>query len=503
MCMKKWIFLICLLLTGSVPAQPLSEAQVRKALPNFEKYVEKSRREWNVPSVAVAVVYRDKILWWKGFGERGGGVAGPPDLNTVYAVGSTTKAFCATTQAMMVDGGGPDWDARVCDTLPDFQMADPWVTREMRVHDLLAQHPGIVMQALSSMGGLGYPPEKIAAALRWVEPVTSFRTKFAYVNALHIVAGQMVAKWAEAADWEEVLKARILDPLGMTRTNWTAEGLDGDANRATGHAEINGKVTAIPAGPFPYNFGPAGALNSTLADMSKWVRLQLGKGEFEGKRLVSEKNLAYTWTPETVLNSENFYCLGWILHYWDGHSMLWHNGGTPGHTTFVGIQPEQQLGIVVLSNLGGTQMPDALGFHFFEQVYGDSKIDYSAVFLEKHKKGMAAQAAERQSPPDALPAPNPDKVVGIYRCGGLGDLAVENRGGQVYLRFLEVAKQAHLVPHDGLSYRVVFEDGWMKRSGWSEGGSVLFTTDTEGAVEGLFIRLGETGQGAILRAQRQ
>ena len=501
--MKKLI-LSFVLLALCMPAlsEPVSEARIKQILPGFEAYVEKARKEWDVPSAAVAVIHKDKILWWKGFGERGGGISGPPDLNTVFAVGSTTKAFCSTTQAMMVDGGGPDWDSRVADQVHEFQMADPWVTREMRVHDLLAQHPGIAKQALSTMGGLGYSPDDIVRALRWAPPVSSFRTKFAYVNALHIVAGRMVAQWAGAESWQDVLTARILKPLGMTRTSWTPEGLDGDPNRAPGHAWVKGKVRALEAGPFPYQFGPAGGLNSTLADMSNWLRLQLGRGEFEGKRLVSAENLAYTWTPQTVLNSENFYCLGWILHYWDGHSMLWHNGGVPGHTTFVGFQPDEQLGIVILSNLGGTQMPDAVGIYFFEEVHGKAKMDYSAAFLERNLQGQKATEEFRRSPAGAKPAPAASKLTGRYTCEALGDLVVENQGGQLYLNFTKPGEKAHLIPHDGLSFRLVFEQGWMSRIGWEEGGSVLFTTDTEGVVDGLQVRLGEPDEGAVLPATK-
>lgn len=499
---KLLIAFFILLLSSPTWADPVSEERVREILPEFDTYIEKARQDWNVPSVAVAVVDKDGILWWKGYGERGPGLSGAPNLDTVYAVGSTTKAFCSTTQAMMVDEGGPDWNARVSDHVADFQMADPWVTREMRVHDLLAQHPGIAKQALSTMGGLGYSQDQLVRALRWAEPVSSFRTKFAYVNTLHIVAGRMVARWAKADSWEEVLAAKILRPLMMTRTSWTPEGLDEEANRAPGHAAIEGEIKAIPAGPFPYKFGPAGALNSTLNDMCRWVRFQIGEGEFEGKRLVSTENLRYTWTPQTVLNSENFYCLGWMLHYWDGNSMLWHNGGTPGHTTFVGFQPDHELGIVVLSNLGGTQMPDAIGFHFFEQVHGGARTDHSANFLKRHKEQEIATAAYRVSPPGARPAPPSEQLVGRYLCEPLGDLVVQSQGERVSLLFKEPKERAWLVPHDGLSFRLIFEDGWMYESGWGEAGSVLFTTDTEGSVEGLKIRLGEPGEGAILEARK-
>lgn len=466
------------LTVGALSAQTVDEATVRAKLPEFEAYVEKARKDWQVPQVAVAVVKDDKVIWWKGFGEN------PPDRDTLFAIGSTTKAFCAANLAQMVDDGVIAWDSRVVDQWPQFAMNDPWVTREMRVADLLAQHSGMPQQALSLLGALGYSRDDIIHTLRWVEPVSSFRSKFAYVNSLHLVAGEMIKNWAGVDSWESAVKAKLLGPLGMNRTCWTADSLDKDPNSAPGHATIKGKVQSIPAGPFPYVFGPAGGLNSSLEDMSRWVRMQLADGEFEGRRVVSAENLAVTRTPQTVINSRAFYCMGWLHHEpVKGPVIIWHNGGTPGHTTFVGLQPEEKLGIIVLSNLGGTTMPDSVSFRFFDLVHGIEGPDYSALQL--------AARTEPEVKPTVKISQDP-AIVGAYSHPSLGlvEVLANNK-----LKLHKVGLVGDLRPIGSNLYALEFNSGWPNDIGWPAVGEVRFLTPGAGEPASLTLSLGDDKEG--------
>lgn len=482
------------------PPKPVTKARIDQILIGFDRYVEKSRLEWEVPSVAVAVVLEDQVVWWKGYGDRGKSVAGPPDLKTVYAIGSTTKAFCAATLAKMVDEGHFTWDSRVVDDYPSFRMADPWVTREMRVSDLLAQHSGMPMQSLSLMAAMGYSREEVIQAMGWVEPVTSFRAHYAYVNSPHLVAGKMVAQSCGTKTWEDALNRILLKPLRMNRTTWTEAGLDSDPNRAPGHARVEGQIREIKAGPFPYVFGPAGGLNSCLDDMSHWVRMQLHDGTFEGTPLISEQNLAVTRAPQTVLSDDVFYCMGWLSHVRKNHRVIWHNGGTPGHTTWVGIQPEHKLGLIVLSNLGGTQMPDAVGLKFFSLVHDSDEVDYSTVFKKRHEQSVA------ETPDEAghatIPPPDASRLTGDYHCPALGKMHISSAGAGLAIRFLRPDLEARLVHLDGAAYQIRHEQGWLADIGWSDGGSVRFTQTEAGEYDAIDLHLGESGEGATFRAER-
>lgn len=482
------------------PPEPVTKARLEEILPGFAEYVEQSRQEWDVPSVAVAVVFDDQIVWWKGFGERGGGVSGRPDLKTVYAIGSTTKAFCGATLAQGVDAGHFAWDTRVVDLFPRFRMSDSWVTREMRVDDLLAQHSGMPTQALSTMASMGYSRDEIIAAMGWVEPVSSFRSEFAYVNSPHLVAGKMVAQASGVPSWEAAAFQSLLEPLKMGRTTWTAAGLDGDANRAPGHVKVEGKVRAVKAGPFPYVLGPAGGLNSCLEDMSHWVRLQLNNGTFEGKRIVSQENLEVTRSPQTVIDSNRFYCMGWISHVRKNHRFIWHNGGTPGHKTFVGIEPDQKLGLIVLSNLGDTEMPDAVGFKFFSLVHQAEELDYSTFFKQLQESAQHEESSEAK--PDRLPPPPANRLIGSYSTPAMGAMTVEDDDDGLSIRFVKPNLTARLLPRDGAVFAFRYSDGWLDEIGWNEGGTIYFRQNEQGIYDTFDIRVGDPGQGATFHAKR-
>ena len=477
--MRKFLSLLVFLsLTFPSFAQDIEKADILRNMTLYESYVEKARLDWGVPQVAVAVVNRQGIVWWKGFGSDA------PDQKTVFAIGSTTKAFTAATLAMMIDDGGPNWDARVVDHLPEFAMYDPWVTREFQVKDLLAQHSGMGPQALSALGSMGYSAKRITEAMRWVEPTSSFRSKYGYVNSPHLVAGNLVAKVSGTDSWESFLLARLLKPLGMTSTTWTAEGLNESSNSASGHAWVGGEIQPIPTGPFPYVFGAAGGLNSNLHDMSRWVQFQLGDGTIDGKTLVSKKNLRVTRTPQTVIGESTFYCMGWLRVMLNDEQVIWHNGGTPGHTTFVGIQPERGIGIVVLSNLGGTQMPDAVGLKFFEMVQGIQGPDYSAQFL-----------ARRQTPEvkPILNLPSPPELSGRYEHPALG--IVEVQEGLV-LHFQETGLKAELQPIGPNLFRIQVRQGWLKDVGWGSLGEALFRPAGLSESKSLTVYLGDEGEGS-------
>ena len=159
----------------------------------------------------------------------------PVDPGTVFQIGSTTKAFLATTMAIAVDRGGLAWDDRVVDLDPDFQMKDPWVTREFRVFDMIAQRSGLPPYANDFVGLLGFDQPAMIRSLRHVEPVSSFRSTFAYTNITHMLAQRVVAQAMGAEDWDDVVRAEIFEPLGMTNSSFTADAIEAAADTTSGY----------------------------------------------------------------------------------------------------------------------------------------------------------------------------------------------------------------------------------------------------------------------------
>ena len=226
---------------GTARADAATDARIEALAPDLEAYVNKGMADFDAPGVVVGIVSGDRLVWSKGFG-TGRKDGAPVDIDTIFQIGSTTKAFLATTIAIAVDEGKLAWDDRVVDRYAGFQMKDPWVTQEFRVFDLLAQRSGMPGAANDALGFLGVPPDGMIRAMRHVEPVSSFRSTFAYTNVTHILAGEVVAGAMGAEDWDAVVASRDFEPLGMTRTSLTAEAIEAAENATIGYGFDPGGV---------------------------------------------------------------------------------------------------------------------------------------------------------------------------------------------------------------------------------------------------------------------
>ena len=415
------------------PAAP--DAQQRKAiLADLDAYARKGMKDWKVPGMAVAIVQGDEIVYAQAFGLKQVGTSDPVNTHTVFQIGSTTKAFSAALVAMQVDAGKVKWDDRVIDHLPDFRMQDPWVTREFRVVDLMAQRSGMPAYAGDAQALLGFPREHIIHSIRLIKPVSSFRSQFAYVNNLWLVAGQLAAKYEEKP-WEQCVIDRIFKPLGMSESSVDAESFRKAKNVTTTHVLRDGKVVAIPNDSptidWSYVYGPAGAINSNVLDMTRWLRLQMHDGAFEGKQLISPGSLRFMHSPKTAtsaLDPMQYYCQGWIYRENCPYPILWHNGGTLGCKTMVAFVPEAKIGIVVLSNLI-SELPESLAYRFFDRFFGNEPKDYSAEALKKRAEQQKKAKGQAPKPPASPAPPLPlEDYAGQYANEMYGTLPVAPQG---------------------------------------------------------------------------
>jgi CubicO group peptidase (beta-lactamase class C family) len=409
------------------------EQQVQALAPDLEKYIEDNMKGFDVPGVAIGIVSDGKLIYSKAFGVRSKGGA-PVDTDTLFQIGSTTKAFLSTTMAIAVDQGKVHWDDRVVDLDPDFQMADPWVTREFRFFDLLAQRSGMPPYANDALGLLALDRTALIRSLRYVEPVSSFRSTFAYTNITHILAGRIVARLAGAPDWNAVLQSEILDPLGMKETTYSAAAMDAAPNHAVGHRYTAGGSIEVPfAQLFPYDFDGAGDINSNIHDMAKWVSLQLAGGTFNGQRIVSAGNLAFTHTGKVALNDKLVYALGWIIEQTPNGDIVWHNGGTTSFGAFVGLQLDRKLAVIVLSNQTNVGMPDAMGLWTFDRLLGNPVVDYGAKRLEAAKTADAAATQQYARPANPEPSPPLAPLAGSFNSDAIGKAVLTADGDAAIL----------------------------------------------------------------------
>jgi len=424
------------------------EKRIQELIPKLDAYVASGMKAFDVPGVAIGIVSGDKLVYSKGWGGRRKGGA-PVDTKTVFGIGSTTKAFLATTIAIAVDHGKLHWDDRVVDLDPDFQLKDPWVTREFRVFDLVAQRSGMPPYANDMMGILGYDENAMVRSLRYVEPVSSFRSTFAYTNITHIVAGRIVAKAEGAADWNAVCREELADPLGMKDTSYTADAIKAAPNHAEGHRYTPQGSVEIPFDQFfPYNFGGAGDMNSSVEDMAHWVRLQLGNGSFEGRKIVSPENLAFTLIPKVGMSAKVAYALGWVIMQTPNGNIVWHNGGTSGIGAFVGLQLDKHFGVIILTNQGNVGFPDALGLWIFDRLLGNPQVDHVGETLKHATAKFADDDKMFAKPVDVKSSLVLTPLTGSFANPSFGKASLKHDGDSLVLA-LSSGAQFKLEPWDG------------------------------------------------------
>ena len=368
-------------------------AAAQQGLDGLDTEIEQMISDWGIPGAAVVVIQDDEISFAQGFGVREIGGAEPVDEHTIFAVGSTSKAFTAASIAMLVDEGKVAWDDPVIDHAPIFQLSDPYISRDLRVRDLMSHNSGL-LRGDRLWYASGRSREEVLKQVRH-QPVTfPLRSTFQYNNTTWIAAGEVIEN-ASGMSWDDFVASRIFRPLGMTRSTTSVEALDRLDNVATPHhPSPDGEVRAVPYRNID-NAGPAGSINSSALQMAQWIRLQLGLGEYEGERLVSEVAMLETHTGQMLIRKQGgwaltwpesdflTYGLGWFLSSYRDITMISHGGNIDGMTAYVGFIPKRGYGIVVLSNLSAANgFSSALAHRIIDRLEGGEGLPWNEMMLE-------------------------------------------------------------------------------------------------------------------------
>jgi CubicO group peptidase (beta-lactamase class C family) len=442
----KALIIYCMLLALS--GGGLARAQ-EAPLQGFDDYVNKAIKDWEVPGVAIAVVKNDAVLYAKGYGVRKLGDPTPVDEKTLFAIGSASKAFTAASLAMLVDEGKVRWDDPVTKHLPNFQLFDPYVTRELTVRDVLSHRSGLERGDLLWYGS-AYDRDEIIRRVRYLKPGWSFRSRFGYQNIMFLTAGQIVPK-VSGKSWDDFVRERIFAPLAMTSTNTSVTALKNSDNVATPHDKFDGKVQPIAWRNID-NIGPAGSINSNAVDMAQWVRLHLGAGKYKNERLLSSGAVKEMQMPQTVIRLEGAaekinpethfmnYGLGWFLQDYRGRKVVQHGGNIDGMSALVAMMPEENLGLVILSNMDGTPLPTALMYRIFDAFIQAPPRDWGADILKIVKAQEALnKAAEKKREESRVKGTSPSlalaKYAGTYTNEMYGDAKVTDESGKLVFRY--------------------------------------------------------------------
>ncbi len=487
--MKKLFIPFLFLLSISVYSQNLAQ-QVKE----FDAYVESSRKLYQVPGLAVTVVKDGKVILKKGYGVQQLGSANQVDAQTLYACASTTKAMTATCMGMLVDEGKIKWDDPVINYLPEFQLFDPYVTRELKIRDLFTHNSG-VGNADFLWTIMDIPSDEVLAKMKMVEPSYSLRSSFIYQNIFYLAAGKVIEK-VSGTPWEVFIQKRIFEPLNMTRTFPLLSQVK-DANQSQPHYWVDGKITVITRTSADA-IGPAGSVWSCVDDMGKWALCMLDSSKYNGGKLLKAATWNELFKPQVMVTESQFYPtaqltkptwttygLGWFQQDYKGKKVNFHTGSLAGETAIHGQLPSEKLAIYIFGNLDHAEVRHALMFKAFDHFALGGTRDWSTDFFNLYKKlNEAGEQEEKKQELTRVIGTKPSQAIanyaGTYTSPLYGELVVTLQDNSLLINMNNTAK-ASLNHWNYDSFRGYYDKRW-----WGQT-TASFSIDSKGKISSVVI----------------
>jgi len=422
-------------------------------IPSFIKdsldgYIERALNDWQIPGVAVCVVKDGKVVVMKGYGLKDINNDSKIDENTLFMIGSNTKAFTATALAILHAEKKSSLDDKVQKWLPGFTLYDPWIAKETIIRDLLCHRLGFeTFQGDFMFFDSDLTKEQVFEKFGKIKPLYGFRSRWGYTNAAFGVAGEVIQK-VSSKSWAEFLKEKILMPLGMNNTLALSKDIHTVSNKASAHTVDQGILKKIPYGKID-NIAPAGSISSSVNDMSKWVLMLLDNGKLDGKEIIPASAIAQTRVPHSILGNGghmfnkahfNLYGLGWFMEEYAGRKIVAHTGGVNGFVTSVCLVPEEKLGIIVFTNTDANNFYEALRNEIQDAYLGLPYRNYSQVFLQGQKQNETENQKQLKLKQDTINA-RPATVLPLKEYAGnyehdiYGKMNIALENGALIMRF--------------------------------------------------------------------
>ena len=491
--------------TAEAPATPPVAAAAASAF-DLEQDVTRVMKAFDVPGIAIAVVKDGNVIAARGFGVRKLGEPARVDDQTLFEIASNSKAFTAAALAMLVDEGKLKWDDPVVKHLPDFQMYDAYVTREMTVRDLLTHRSGLGLGAgdLLWWPTTNFSTDEIIERLRFVKPATSFRNSYAYDNLLYIVAGKIIAR-KSGKSWGDTVRERILKPVGMNTTTTSLAENAGNPNASNAHSKINDKIAAVKSMPVDNAVGAVG-INTNAQDIARWMKVLLDGGRIEGAkgadgkelRLFSEAQSREMWTAQTPMKvgvpkgplaatRANFaaYGLGFQLRDYKGQLIAMHGGALQGFYSRVLLVPESKLGVAIFTNAESGGALNALQYRLLDQyMTGSAPTDWIKLIADDEDRKHTEELARlKKTSTTRIAASRPSLALtsyeGQYTDPWYGAMHIKRDGKKMIMSFTrtpDLTGEMEHFQHDTFIVR------WKERN-FNADAYVTFALDHDGSIE--------------------
>ncbi|MDD8010469.1 MAG: serine hydrolase [Acidobacteriota bacterium] len=461
-------------------------AKIRAALEGFDQIAEDALKALKVTGAAMAVVKNDKVVYAKGFGYKDVENKIPATPDTIFAIGSSSKAFTVFALGRLVDEGKLEWQAPVRNYIPWFKLYDKEAGARLSVRDLVTHRSGLPRHDLLWYNNKTASREDLVRALAYLPPTADLREKWQYNNLMFLTAGYLL-ETLTGKPWEDAVRSLVFEPLGMKRSNFSVLDSQKDSDFAFPYNFVDKAYEKLPFRDIT-NVGPAGSINSSVNEMARWVAVHLADGKFEGRDLLSSSTVSDMHNPHMVTGAVSSspdiaataYAMGWFTDVYRGHRRVHHGGNIDGFSAQVAFLPDDGLGFVVLTNMNGTSYPELLVRTATDKILGLEAHDWigDAVKQLEKAEGAIKKAEEKKitrKVPGTKPAHPLADYAGLYVHPGYGSLAVELAAGRLSFTYNSIKTNLdhwHYETFDG----VTIEDPTFKDF------KLTFRTDVNGRV---------------------
>ncbi|WP_418502358.1 serine hydrolase [Flagellimonas sp.] len=422
--MKKFL---CLILLFGITIN-LSSQKIH--LDSIEPFINQLMEDFEVTGLSIGIVRNDSIIYSKGFGTRKINENLPVDENTIFGIGSISKSFTALTLGILVDEGKINWDDRVKDYLPYFELYNPYVSEKFTIRDLLTHRSGL--REISG-GILWYHStlsrKEIIKRLKYLKPVSDFREKPAYQNVMYLVAGEIVST-VTGMSWDKFLKERILDPLGMKNSTSISSVRESTKNLAYPHVWNEQYKKVFVEQEKGDNLAPAGFIYSSANEMISYMRLLLNDGAFGKDTIVSKKTIQEIFKPQILYpiegspfsNEFTSYGFGWWITPKGNHKLIEHSGGIDGMAAKLFMIKDLNIGVVILTNISKEPASFLLMAKLLEQILEDKSLDFYTTVKGYRDRRVKGTPKTKMRIIDTNPSVELKKLAGTYSDIMYGDI---------------------------------------------------------------------------------
>jgi CubicO group peptidase (beta-lactamase class C family) len=456
----------------------------------LKDFINESLALWKVPGVGVGVVRGEEVLLCQGFGLRDREGGQPVTPNSLFAIGSCSKAFTTFDLGLLVDEGKLDWDRPLRDFLPTFQLNDPFASQHITARDIVSHRVGLPRHDL-----LWYNSplnrQQIFERLRYLELNKDIRQTFQYNNLMFMTAGVLI-QHLSGLSWEDFTRQRVFEPLGMQHSNFSITASQQTDDFALPYQEKKDQVERMPFRNVDA-IGPAGSMNSCAADLLKWMQVHLNQGKLGERAVISSANLEQMHSPQMIIQGTpkwkeelpGSYGLGWFVRPYRGRQIVEHGGNIDGFSALVAMLPDEKIGVAVLANLNGTSLPTSVAYRVFDLLLGLEPVDWNERFhkdhleikaaIEQSEKHTAAERKEGHPPAHAL-----EEYIGEYQHPGYGTISLSLQDGKMQALLNDIVFRVEPYHYEIFEFHYDLIEMHVKGS---------FTTDEKGNVSKLALPL--------------